>query len=40
MAIIALTVTGLSWGPSIVVTWLMKVALRIRNFILLKFGLT
>ena len=40
MTIIALIVTGLGWRPSIVVIWLMKVALRIRNFILLKFGLT
>ena len=40
MVIIALTVTGLGWRPSVVVTWLMKVALQIRNFILLTFTLT
>ena len=35
MAIIALTVTGLGWKPSVLVTWLMKMALRTSNFILL-----
>ena len=40
MAIIALIVTGLGWRPSIVVTWLMKVTLQIRNFTLLTFSLT
>ena len=40
IVIIALSVIGLGWRPSVVVTWLMKVALQIRNFILLTFTLT
>ena len=40
MTVIALTVTGLGWKPSMVETLLMEVALGIRNFFLLTFSLT